>query len=411
MEGVALIAGIAAGALVSFIPGVPLALVLAMLLVAGLPKLLGGAGAVCFIAGAAGCALYARRPAAVYHPAAGDALQASLDVSLRLTAQGRGADALRIMMLGTDLAWVPVIAFGLVILVFAAGGLDAARGLEQALSTLGVPIIGAWVVFTVHRAKRRFETALGFVLMGLFGYALLHAPLLTGNEHQMAIAMAAVFGVPITLPMLKKLSGVMPFQHAPTHVELNFTAGLTGSVLGCVCGFLAGLGAGSLVSMAESVAESDEDYLLMASAGETSNDLLALLLILLAGVGRSGEAVLLGRVSGQTTLVVGLLVFAAVAAGAYVGRKAVWRCEPTYAAVANRLNPRWVAVPVLALIILQAWLTGHLAAACAFIAAGTCLALWCRARELPLQVSFGALALPIAVQAVGGVPLLNGLLF
>lgn len=415
IEALALAAGIVSGIGLSFVPGVPLTLILALLLVLGLPKLVGVAAATCFVASAAGAGVYARRLGAVYHPSAGAGGAASVDVSLRLTADRRGADALRLMVLGTDLAWIPVLLLAVVVAVAAISAqANAAAELERVISYAGVPVIIWWVAHTCWKSHDTAGTALGFGLMALFGYACMHAPALTGGEHQMAVLMGAVFGVPITLSLLAERGdgAILRDQLPPSRgLLVSFQPGIFGAVLGCVCGFLAGLGAGSLVSMAESATDSDESYLLMASAGEAANDLLALLLIVLAGVGRSGEAVLLGRVAGRLDIMAGLLVFVAVAAGAYAGRLAVFKYEHRYRQAIAGVNPVVPAAIVLVLIIGQASLTGFVVASVAFLVSGTCISLWARERKLPVQVSFGALAIPVALQSLGLVPTLNSLLF
>lgn len=408
---VAMIGGTALGVFGSLVPGLHMALALALLLAAGLPHWIGHGPAAAFIAAAAGANLYARCLAVTYHPSASADNAASLDPALRLTSNGRGPDALRLMLKGTDLAWIPVVGFAILLGVMAVFGINGARELDKAIGWAGIPVILLWIGVTVVRSKNKLSTAFGFAAMGLFGYTCLHHPALKGNEHAMAPLMAGLFGIPIMIGVLaERVSGLGP-QRKSRQILLNPRMAAMGSVMGCATGFLAGLGAGSLVSFLGSQADGDEDYLLLTSSGEAANNIMALLLVLVAGMGRSGEAVLLGRVSHDADVGQALILLGIVAVAAVVGRGAALTFESGYIKGVGLVSPKLWGLLVIGLALFQVVLTGQLWLACVLTFSGTCLSLWCRESKLPLQVSFGAIAIPLLIQSAGLAPAFNGWLY
>lgn len=406
------ILGILTGILTSLIPGLHTGLALALLLACGIQSIFGADFAIAFVATAAGTSLYTRRLAGVYHPSAGSGNVASLDPALALTAEGRGPDALKIMIMGTDAAW-PVMGLVAFVLIFAGiGHVNIATELNKALSWLGLVIIGVWMAVIVQRSENKFAGAFGLAAIGLLGYIVLHHPGLRGNEHAMAPLMSGLFGIPIMLTVLReRIVSDLPEQNPSPVLKLNPLQSMLGAILGALTGFLAGLGAGSLAAMTASEDITHEDYLLLSSSAESTNDIMALLLVLAAGMGRSGEAVLLGRVAGQPSafqvaIVIGLVVFAA-----FIGRKATFVLEPVYDKLIRLFPAQFWALLVLCLAIGQVLLTGNVLLGLALTFAGVCLSLWARSCKLPLQVSFAGIAVPVLLTSTGLAPMLNKLVF
>jgi TctA family transporter len=203
----------------------------------------------------------------------------------------------------------------------------------------------------------------------------------------------------------------LPDQSESRTVDARIELGLLGTITGMVTGFFAGLGAGSLVTFFGNQAETDEEYLLMTSASEAANDLMALMLVLVAGMGRSGEAVLLGRTINAPSFGQACLVMVMVALAAMVGRAACFKLEKGYTTLVALVPARLMAVLVIGLAVWQVSLVGHPLLAGSLTLAGVCLSLWARSCKLPLQVSFAGIALPLVVQGLGFAPNLSHFLY
>lgn len=416
MEALALIAGALIGTLLSLVPGLHVALVLTLLVAAGIDRFVGPLPALLFIAAAAGASIYARRLGQVYHPSASD--PTCSEPALRMTREGRGAEALQVMLAGTDIAWVPfglaAIAIGLSALV----SFNLVRAADGFLAYFGLPLIAAWALWTCWKSARPFLTAIGFVVVGMFGYFALHHPTITGSTHALAPVLAGVFALPLMAQvLLDRSTGGLPVQHPPDgQLRAQVNLAWNGAVLGSLTGLFAGLGSSSLVSLADGNAQGDEDYLILGAAGESANDLVAVLMWAAIGAGRSGEAVLLGQVAPRIDGFTAVAALASLAIGAYVGRTAVQRLGFWYARVITSVPAFvWAALVVLfslAPVVLagRGTLTG-VVIALGITAIGFCCSTWARACRLPIQVSFAALTVPIVLSAAGLVPVLNGLLF
>lgn len=407
------ILGIALGVGLSLIPGLHVNLGLTLLLSMGIEKIAGPLPTACMLAAAAGASLYMHRLSTVYHPAAGGGEIATLDHTLRFTAVGRGPDALRILQKASDLAWVPFAGLTFIFMFCYAGHLNLAKALDAGLGFLGIPLIIIWGIYTCSRSKNPLMTLLGFFAVGMFGYVTLHHPAMRGNEHALAPIMTGLFGIPIMLTVLGERSNGLQPQHLSKTIAINPFLGLLGGGLGAATGFFAGLGTSSVAGLAGTVCEDDNDYLMLVGSSEATNNIFSILLVLLAGMGRSGEAVLIGRVAPFTELnfMAILTILGALAIGAYIGRSLMLRLEDWYIeTIGSKPQSMW-ALLVIGLGLFQVLLTGHIVIGLGLTACGVALSMWCRSSKLPLQVSFSALAFPLIIQQVGLVPFVNGILF
>lgn len=409
-ELLAIAFGVIAGVVTCLVPGLHPGLVLGLAILV-LPSLIGTAASALAVAAAAGVSLYLKRLNAVYNPQAGGDDVASMEPALRMTCNGQGAAALRLMVTGIDLS----IAFGLllcvVILIFHAYDINAPKALNKLLGPLGIVVILIWIATTISRAKAPGLTALSFVVLGGVGYVVLHHPALVGDRHQLAPIMSGVFGIPIAISVLLASASSLPPQQEPEPVSANIALAIIGVFTGAVTGFLAGLGAGSLVSLLQDLASDDIDYLLLSSSAESSNDVLAMLLILIATMGRSGEAVALGHVAGTISIPQGLAIFGVILFGAAVGRTLTFQLESWYQGFIGSRQPQTWATLVLVIAASQILLMTSTVIAIVLTTAAVVISLWAREKELPLQTSFAALAVPLVLQYLGLVPSLNTILF
>lgn len=407
MTALATLAGIACGTILSIIPGLHVALVLALCM-GLLPH---GTATACFIGAAAGVALYLKRLGSVYHPNAGTDV-ASLDPALRLTAEGKGPLAIEIMKRATDTAFVPVALLTVFVGIGFAINANVADLLNKLLSPIGVLIILLWIGYTSYRSKTPWWTLFAMVVIGIFGYVVFNHPGMMGDQHQMAPVMSGLFGIPIMAAVLiDRSKNGLPVQDYSFSYNLDESFHQIGSLIGCATGFLAGLGTQSLVSLAIRKEQTNEEVLALTSAGEASNDLMAILLVVVAGMSRSGEAVLIGRNLIEPNLASGIAIIIALLLGAWSGRGLLSKLQKPYLFMIKAVPAYIWAVLVMAIAIGQVLLHHSALLALGLTAVGVMLSWYARENEMPLQVSFAALALPILVQSAGLVPTLNSVLF
>lgn len=411
IEAIAAAIGVVVGICLSLIPGLHPALILGLIVASPIPAITGPGPCTCFIAAAAGVTIYSRRLNSVYNVAAGSDDTSSMEPALKMTADGDGATALRLMIAAADLAIIVAIVLAAVTTVFSFNDVNAPKALNQLLGPIGIVVILIWLAATVLKAKHKLLTILGLTAVAAIGYITLHHPHLTGDAHQLAPIMSGVFGIPIALTILMSPVNELPPQNKAKAIPVDPSLAVIGVVVGAITGFLAGLGAGSLVSLFESHAEDDAGYLLMASAAESMNDVLALGLILIAGMGRSGEAIALGKVAGQTSIPQGLIGFAIVVIAAVIGRQLVFALEHWYQDFIRSQAPKTWASIIIAIASAQLLLLTHPITGILVTLAAIGVSLWMRSQSLPLQTSFGALAIPLVLQHVGAVPALNAIVF
>lgn len=412
MEILALGLGLGVGIVAGLLPGLHPALALALILALPLP--FGPLAKAAFVLSACGASLYLKRLGNVYAPAANSSNIASLEPALRMTAQGQGPKAFRISARATDVAVASAgLLLGVLALVACLNKLWLSQ-LENVIGAFGLPVIGLWFWFTFKRSKRKKLLLAGMGLAGAVGYLTLHHPTLLGNPHAMAPLMAGLFGIPIALSVLAENAHGLPAQDFDelSLDKLSLRTGLAGSGIGMLTGFLAGLGAGSLVSLLSEVLDTDESYLLASASAEATNDVVALGLMLLVGLGRSGEAVLLGRaLQTQPPVLVVLLLFGAFGLGCWVSRMLAFKLERSYAYAVAYRQQRGFVVLGLGLGVFQVILSGHILVGLSLMLAATGVGLLLKAWKLPNQAAFGSLTIPLLAQVAHLVQPLNRLTF
>ena len=401
------------------IPGLSVALGLGLFVVLGMHHLIGNLETACFIASAAASAIYSRNLALVANPLVTVENVEALDPVLRMVLGGKGPQALKLQTFAVDISWIPIAFLGGVLVLATSCGLDLAKFLDDTLTVLGIPLILCWVWTCIKASHRPRRTALGLTLTSVFGYLVLHAPAISGSEYQLGPILAALFGVPIAFmaysaPMIEPEDMDLEVEHEDTLIRQEL--GVLGAFIGCATGFFAGLGSTSLVAMVGSLSDSDEDYVLMSTAGSASNDIMALLLVVAAGMGRSGEAVLLGRMVSEPHLSVTLIVGLAVAFGAYLGRSQTLRMAKRYAQLIGKIPRKGVIGVGLALTLMPVFLAGGASVVgqlttWLLLVCGLLVAAWCRVNYLPNQVAFGSMAIPLVIQSCGLVPYVNRILY
>lgn len=406
IEALAAALGLVAGITLALVPGLHLALVLAFIVL-----IAPGPATACFVAAAAGSNVYAKRLALIYNPQAGSPDTVSPEPAIRLSRRGQGPLALRLAIAGSDVAAALVLALALVVVAAQACGIPIITWATALVRPITSLIILGWAIHVASSSKTPAKTILALATTAALGFICLHHPGLTGDAHQLAPLLTGLFTIPILLATVK---GGIPPQVMPTSFEFAQDPGLArlGALTGAATGFLAGLGAGSLCSLWAHKCETDEDYLLLSAAAETANDLLALVLVLAAGIGRSGEAVILSRLVPNPSPVVAIVaLLTIVAVSALVARTLVLRLEIPYIKFVRQLNPFVLPVFIFGLALTQVVSTQAPVVALALTVAAACTALICRRHDQPQQVAFAALALPLLLQQLGLVKPLTAALF
>lgn len=349
--------------------------------------------------------MYAKQLAFILNPAGVTDQTASLDPVYRMVKEGKWVDAFTLTLFAVDAAWITISCIAGFVILTSCLGFNGAKGADTLFGALGLPIIVLWVCITCRNSKRWYITAIGFALTGLLGWICFHAQALTGGEYQLSPLLAGLFGLPIAITAWHEApTGPIPDAH-PIDIRFERSYAILGAFAGCMTGFLAGLGSGSLVAMAGEITNTDEDYVLMSSAGNTTNELMALLLMLAAGMGRSGEAVLMGRTLQNPEPGALIAIGLALAFGALVSRKCMLLIKDSYVIMVRRINKKALLVAIVSLSLVPVMLAGGLTingqlTVWCLLGAGVLLAKWLRNQHLPNQVAFGALALPILVQGM-----------
>lgn len=374
----------------------------AMLLMIAGPWLLAQFGVTNGLLGLAWSVVIARNMhclAVVYHPVAADSI-ASADPAQKLAARGLGDVATQIMNRNLTYAVVLVGALlGLSSALASLAGMDPIKAALRMLNWLVWPAALIWLILTLRRAKNRWGTLLVLGASGFLGaIALLH-PAVKGHSDAMTPLLTGLFGIPVLLMTLFEPGG-KPAKLART-VILPPKPALTqaGLLMGLFSVVLPGLGSSSLVSMGESLAETDDEYLHMASLAESIGEVLALCLGILGLAQRSSDAAVIQKLVSETHLfglgpgfpywLMALMILAAL-----VGAQLVWVIGPGYRWIVTRIPQKLQALVIgtgMAWVVFTHTGTWGLA----IMLVGTLIHLGARQLGTPNQAFFSCLLVPM----------------
>jgi TctA family transporter len=402
-----ILAGIATGLVCSSIPGIRLALAIALLLTTNPQEEMGSVVAAAFVAAAIGATVYTERLTMLLNPLGFNAQNiASMDPALRLVAQGKGEAALRIMLQAIDNSLVPIGAFVALVAIGAALSSKFTSYVAAMMGSLALPMLLLWLVMTVKRSCNPVAALGGLLLTGLAGWLTFHNRLVAGHELSMVPLLTGLFAIPLAVVGWASKEKPNLFQNGEGEAEdIQYPTSWMGSGLGMVSGFLPGLGASSVVSLVESRMDSDEQYLAVSTSCETTNDLVGVFLVLAVGLARSGEAVQMSRLVTQPDLATISILLISTGLGVAASRHLVFSKGRAIGRIIHSLPTRAVIIAALALNLIQVGLAGGATVMGQMIVWGivllACLAsAYSRALGLPNQVAFGALVVPLLVSMV-----------
>jgi TctA family transporter len=288
------------------------------------------------------------------------------------------------------------------------------------------------MLVVIKSGTRPFLTLLGLLLTGLYGYSLFHNPGMVGKTYQITPLLVGLFGIPIAL-------GVLLDPDVSDNVRdgvrwqllVDPWIGLKGALVGCFTGFFAGIGSASVTAIAfdaikeEVTEELDEEtcekintqiYVCLGSASSFANDYMALLLMLTVGMGRSGEAIALGRSLTGAGGWVAPMAILCIIYGAAAGRAVVTRYQKQYGTLVRKVKPKVLVtitliISCIPVVLAGGWSIGGQLTVWSYCLCGWLLSTWCRHNYLPNQVAFGAFTIPLVAGGLGLVPWLNSWLF
>lgn len=385
-----------------------------------------------------GASMYTHRLSHVFHPTASTNL-ASLAPAQRLMHRGKGPEALELMLLATTRSSIFLIGILVtLVLISAYTHLDYSKVIQNS-KTLGILIIIGWVLFTCFHNSEKHEVVvydkkereanpawtqiapnwyveyheknpgmifIGFCLTGLYGYYILHQETFRGSEYSMLVILNGLVAIPIIYHTLQEKKSHIPLQFPSNTITERKDLALLGTITGCVAAIIAGIGSSSLVTLFQHKTESDQEYIYLAACAETANNLLAFILVVLLGVTRSGEAVLIKQTG---TLDISLIAWLAVSmAIGYVFTKEV---SKDYVQMSRQIPVKMSAGLVGLIAIGTIFMSGHPLMGSIYVIVGVLITNWCKKNNLPNQVLFGCMIFPILANQLGLVPMINKLLF
>lgn len=390
MTVICLIAGILIGLISSLIPGVNLVLIFAGLLLVWGSNLY----TAVVVATASGVTIFMKCLSKIYNPFADYSRVYKLDPVQQMVIKGEAKKALDLSVLATQYAVKFTLISGLVIgLLIVSVGATRFKGFTSYISLL---LICIWFTQTIDTSKNKGATCVCLILTSWYGYTAFRSNGLVGNPQTLPAVLLGLLGIPLLVAGWKYSD--LSIELKPVvwkHGEyINVGNMVLGTVLGAVTGLAAGIGASSVVSLTEESIETTEDYVLVSTSAEASNDILALILAMLVGISRSGEASMLTSLdwASNTCVAIGLL------SGLYTGYTVVKSdLVYHYHKVIKHVPVRLCGVVSIIGSTILCFSSGH--GLWLVIAMGCAISLLNRALRVSNQVMFASLAGPVLIGA------------
>lgn len=402
--------GITIGTLTGLVPGLHSNLIL--LLIAGIyHSQIGPTNTAILVASSVGTSLYTHRLSFTFHPVASSNLD-SLDPAIRLMKRGKGKLSIYLMIAATNKAIIIVgilslLVIGLTLLL----QIDVLRALQSNIKPLAILVILSWIAYTIYRSgSKAVLTFIGFCLTGTFGYYVLHHEATRSDQHNILILLTSLIVIRMLTSTILDKKGRVPRQISRFELKEPKDLSILGALIGASTGFLAGLGSSSIVSLFQNKAKTDEDYVYLSTAAESANAIVAIILMMIMSLGRSGEAVLLGRLLPNPEPFTIMLIAGCLITGLLVGATITKSLIDTYVSIAQLLPTKLVAIFILFLSLATLTLVENLVAVVVFTIIGVLISIFCHKAELPNQVTFGCLTIPVIIYYLGLVPVVNTLL-
>jgi putative membrane protein len=277
------------------------------------------------------------------------AMAASALPGHRLVLEGRGREALRLSALGSASAIVLAVPLAVPVTELM---MSAWPTLRANLPLVLAAVVG-FMLLTERGWRGKLGGAIAVALSGVLG--LLALPLeptapLPGSV--LAPLFAGLFGAPVLLDAMQG-EGVPRQEGAALSLGGRTLAGLgaTGSLAGALVGYLPGVSSAIAATAALSATPGRygaRGFLVTTSGVNTSNAVFALFALVALGSPRTGVLVAFEATEAPLDLP---LLLSAVAIAAVVGFLLVLAVGDRYLDWVGRLDPRWLSLAVLGLLV------------------------------------------------------------
>lgn len=343
--------------------------------------------------------------AVVHHPVSVETI-ASAAPAQRLAAMGLDWWALTIM---NKSLWISTLVVSGIICLLWSWQLLLGFPLVKEAVTVGSmimwPAIITWFLVTVYTANNKLATLMVLISSGLLGVLALDHPAVRGSEQMMTPLLTGIFAIPIVvLSFFSKVSDRrIRCTIKPHRIKAEFK--VLGPVLGLLGTLVPGLSASSVVSIAQGVTKDEGDYLTLTTCAESTGELMALVLGIMAISSRSSDVALLGQalqyasITYQPTNWVPYLMSLLLIGSVWMGNTLVEFISPMYRWVVHVIPMKLQALAVGSGALWVVWThTGLIGMVVVLI--GTVIHLTARQYGVSNQSFFSVLTFPMIVTSL-----------
>lgn len=219
----------------------------------------------------------------------------------RLLLRGQGMMAVRAAAIGSLVGSVAAILLAIPLQLILI------NGAEEPLEKMTPAVLIAAAALIVHGEFRRGNVLWGtvvFALSGVLGLACMTLPIPVdgpmGSGSIMLPLLTGLFGIPVLLETSE--GGRIPRQRDASSDPVGPLPGLKGVLMGTVAGWFPGITATVGASMSAAVFPEDrpERFISTVASVGTVTSVLALVTLSVSGNGRSGTALAIGEIAGES---------------------------------------------------------------------------------------------------------------
>jgi putative membrane protein len=272
----------------------------------------------------------------------------------RLVLGGRGREALRLSALGSSLAVALAVPLAIPITI----GMGQLLPLVRAHLSIVMAGVATLLVVTERSHRGKGGAAVTILASGVLGLLTLDlrpdAPLAVGG--MLAPLFAGLFGAPVLIESVGG-GGVPPQADATVGMDRRAVLGLAtvGTLAGAVVGYLPGVSAAIAAAGALGVVSRSgpREFIVTTSGVNTATAIFALFALVAMGDSRTGVLVALEAASVPLKLP---LLLASIAIAAMLAALLVPPLGDRYLRVVGRCHQDRLAVGILILLVVLAWL-------------------------------------------------------
>ncbi|MFB6222051.1 MAG: tripartite tricarboxylate transporter permease [Haloarcula sp.] len=277
------------------------------------------------------------------------AMAASALPSHQLVIEGRGREALRLSALGSGLA----VVFAVPLAIPLTLAMERVYPVLRPWLSVLLAGVAALLVLTERGRRQQVGAACSLAASGLLGVTLLDAPLtgLLPVSDVLVPLFSGLFGAPILLSAIEG-NGV-PSQTDASVTTPRRTVGVLagiGTLCGGVVGYIPGVSSAIAATLALGLVanQGPRAFVVTTSGVNTATAVFALFALVSLGTPRTGVLVALDR-SGVPLVLPVLL--AAVAIAAVAGAILVPTVGDRYLRTVGKLDPTWLSLSVIGLLV------------------------------------------------------------